>query len=151
MKTTLLIILLTLAIVLIPSLLIAGGLAVFIGHFWVFFAIAFAVIFIIGQISNVFFQHKAGVDVERLRARLTEITNQQSVEVSCSYCKERNLVPIRLDKRNIFECKSCKQTNLVIFQFATAQITTPLENPQLGTIGVPNGQQQQQRQPPASN
>lgn len=147
-KEALIVIGLSLALLVIPALLVAGGLFFLWGHFWLTFLVALAVAWMIGQLSNIFFQQKASVEIERLKVKLTEIYNQQSVEVSCAYCKDRNLIPIRLNQRNTFSCKVCKQTNLIIFQFATAQITTPLEEPQLGAV---NEQQRQQQSPAKSS
>lgn len=137
MKAKLIVILISLALLIIPSLLGAGALALFAGHFLAWFLGALAVTFVIGQVSNMWVQRKAELDMHRIRNQLTEIASQQSVEVSCSYCKVRNHIPVKLSGRNTFECTGCKQTNLIIFQFATAQITTPFENPQLGTVPQP--------------
>ena len=133
---------LSLLFLLIPSLLIAWGLSYFFQHFWVLLIISIGCVFIIGQISNMWVRKKADMDILRIKNHLTEIATQQSVEVSCSYCKDRNLVPVRLNTRNTFECKKCNQTNLIIFQFATAQITVPLENPQLGTVLPPQAKKE---------
>lgn len=137
MKAKLVVILISLALLIIPSALAAGALALFFSYFFAWFLGALAVTFVIGQISNLWVQRKAELDILRVRNQLIEITSQQSVEVSCSYCKVRNHVPVKLNGRNTFECTACKQTNLIIFQFATAQVTTPLENPQLGTVPLP--------------
>jgi hypothetical protein len=130
---------LSLLAILIPALLISAALFMVWKNFWLIFLIVLAICWIIGQVSNMFFQQKATVEVEKLRLKLTEINNQQSAEVPCAYCKDRNLVPIRLNQRNTFSCKQCKQTNLIVFQFATAQITTPLEEPQLGALNEQRG------------
>ena len=124
-------------VILVPALLIAS--AFFIAKHWFLipFLVSAAAFWIAGQISNMFFDYKTTVDLQKLRLKEIEMLNEQSIETSCSYCKDRNVVPIRLNERNTFSCKACKQTNLVIFQFATAQITTPLQEPQLGAI---NGQ-----------
>jgi hypothetical protein len=123
---------LTALIILIPSSLIAFALANFFGHYGTWFALSAALIFIIGLISNTMIQKKINKDILNLQNRLAEISNLQNVEVSCSYCKTRNIVPVFLNQRNTFDCKNCKQVNLIIFQFATAQITVPLELPKLG-------------------
>jgi len=145
-KESFLLIALSILFLIIPSSLIAVALSMMYGHFLIFFLGAFASIFVIGQISNIAVHKKAELDIVRIKNQLTAIINQQSVEVSCAYCKDRNLVPIKLNVRNTFECKECKQTNLIIFQFATAQITVPLENPQLGTMPLPKETNEQNTQ-----
>lgn len=133
MKEKLIIITLSSIFLLVPSLLLAISAFLIFGHFWISFLISLGILFEFGQVSNMIAQRRGNLDIINLKTKLAQISSQQSVEISCSYCKERNIVPIRLDLRNEFDCKSCKKSNLVIFQFASAQITTPLELPQLGT------------------
>jgi ribosomal protein L37AE/L43A len=132
-KETVLISALSLLAWFIPSLVIALALFLMFGHFLVMLLCSLGIVWLLGQLSNLFFQQKGHIEIEKLKLKLIEINNQQSAEVSCAYCKERNLVPIKLNIRNVFKCKQCKQSCLIIFQFATAQITTPLEEPQLGS------------------
>jgi hypothetical protein len=133
-KQTLIIGMLSITIITLPALFFALAGAFFVGHFWAWFFLSSGMVYIIGQISNQFLTKKMNADLLKLTTRLTEVTNQQNVEVSCAYCKVRNITPVFLSQRNTFECKTCKQQNLIIFQFAAAQITVPLESPQLGTI-----------------
>lgn len=146
LKAKIVLILLSCLIILIPSVVISIGLYYFIGHFFATLLISSGLVFIIGQISNIMAQKAAELNVIKLKTNLAEIASAQSMEVSCSYCKSRNIVPIKLSQRNIFNCKDCKQANLIIFQFATAQISTPLELPQLGTpIPIPPVQSNEQQ------
>lgn len=124
---------LSLLVTLLPSFLIALAIFSFFGNFWAWFCITYSFIFLVGIISNNFIQKKINRDIIKLQTRLHEVSNQQSVEVSCSYCKMRNVVPVYLNQRNTFKCSKCQQVNLVIFQFAAAQVTVPLELPQMGT------------------
>lgn len=126
LKTELIVLLSALGIWIIPSLLIALGVYLKNGTFFVPLLISLALIFLLGQITDSFLKTKTKVEIERVLLRKKELELEQSVEVSCSHCKERNLVPVRLNGRNTFECKGCKQVNLVIFQFTTARVTTPL-------------------------
>jgi len=130
-KQTIIIGLLSLTIVTLPAFIFAICLASIFGHFWAWFCLMFGVSFVIGQLSNTYLSKKINSDILKIQTRLAEVTNQQNVEVSCAYCKVRNIIPIFLAQRNTFECKNCHQHNLVIFQFTTAQITVPLELPQL--------------------
>jgi hypothetical protein len=130
-KQTIIIGLLSLTTVTLPAFIFAICLASIFGHFWAWFCLLFGVSFVIGQLSNTYLSKKLNSDLLKIQTRLAEVTNQQNVEVSCAYCKARNIVPIFLAQRNTFECKNCRQHNLIIFQFTTAQITVPLELPQL--------------------
>ena len=132
-KQLLVIFSLTLSIILIPSFLLSLGLSAFYGNFWWLFLICCGAIFVIGQISNQFFQKKIASDIENFRYRIEELKNEQSVNVTCAYCKQMLNIPIKLNKRNTHPCPNCKQINLIVFQFTSAQITTPLELPQLGS------------------
>jgi len=128
----------SLGIILIPSFLISLGLAHFYGGFWWLLLLSSGIIFLIGEISNQYFQRRIAFDIATFKTKIEELKNEQSISVSCAYCKTRLSIPIVLSKRNTHECPNCKQTNLVIFQFTTAQITTPLELPQIGTTPQPS-------------
>lgn len=133
-KAELSVIILSLLILIIPSTIVGVIWFLATGSFILPCIVSFVLLWIFGQLSNVFFQQKASVEIERIKLQLVNINNQQSVEVSCAYCKHRNVMPIKLNERNILSCSQCNQSSLVIFQFTTAQITTPLELPQLGAI-----------------
>ena len=51
----------------------------------------------------------------------------QSVPIPCSYCEHVNLVPIRFDQNNKFDCTKCKKDNAVYINVESSQITTPIE------------------------
>jgi Zn finger protein HypA/HybF involved in hydrogenase expression len=131
-KQLLTILAISLGIILIPAVVISLGLSHFIGGFWWILLIAAGVIFLIGEISNQYFQRRIAFDIVTYKTRIEELKNEQSITASCAYCKTRLTIPIMLSKRNTHECPECKQTNLVIFQFTTTQITTPLQLPQIG-------------------
>jgi hypothetical protein len=141
-KQSIALIVLSLVVIILPATVIALILGGFFGHFWSWFGLSCAILFVIGQLSNSFFSKKMNIDIIRLQTRLEEIANQQNVEVSCAYCRTRNITPVYLNQRNTFTCSKCKQVNLIIFQFAAAQVTVPLESPQLGAT-TPNVSPQQ--------
>ena len=121
-------------------MLIGIGFNVSGGGFIAPFLISIGVFFIIGEIYNKITSQKNTIKIEQFKLKRAELETSQNVEVSCAFCKTRNIIPIKLSLRNTFNCKQCKQENLIIFQFATAQVTTPLTIPSYGaTNGVTNG------------
>lgn len=141
-KTTTFILLSSLAIWIVPSILISLAIFYYTNHFVIPFLIVLGVVYLIGYLSDAFFKQKTVVDIQRLNVKIKELEMQQSVEVSCSYCKERNIVPIKLNTRNTFNCQHCKQLNLMIFQFATARVTTPLDT-NINVIELPKAVEKQ--------
>lgn len=61
---------------------------------------------------------------------LAEIAKQSAV-VSCAFCEEDNLAPIRLDEDNTFTCTSCNKENSIYVNIQTVQPTEPLVDTQL--------------------
>ena len=57
---------------------------------------------------------------------LAEIAKQSAV-IPCAYCAQENLVPIRLDEDNNFECSECNKENSVYVNIQTVQVTVPLD------------------------
>lgn len=134
MNKLLIVAVLSLLSLIIPSALLAGCISIYQeqGHFWLWFFTTFGILFFVGLLSNSFLNRKTNKDILQLQNNLIELTNQQSVEISCAYCRTLNISPIFLNKRNTFICSKCQHENLIVFQFLAAQISTPLELPQLG-------------------
>ncbi len=125
-------ILLSLTAWIIPSLSLSFAVYLLTNHFIVPFLINLGIVYLIGYIMDLFFKYKTQNKILKFEIDTKTLELQQSVEVSCAYCKVINVIPVKLNIRNTFECNSCKQINLMIFQFATAQVTTPLETNLLG-------------------
>lgn len=132
MKQNIKMFLLSLSYVTIPSIILSLGVGLINGRYISTFLVTFALIFILGILSNSWIQHLRVIRIGQLDYRMKDLENQQSVEVSCSACKERNIVPVKLRDRNTFNCKNCNKSNLIIFQFATALVTEPIIIPQIG-------------------
>ena len=120
------------AYVALPSIVLSLGIGYFTGNFLETFLITFGIIFLLGLISNMVVSNKMFKFVSNLERQRIDISNQQNVEVSCSACKARNVVSVKLAKRNVFPCSQCKKPNLIIFQFATAIVTEPIKLDQIG-------------------
>jgi hypothetical protein len=132
MKENILVIAFSFLLIAIPSVLIGVGFKLSTGVFFAPFLISLGLLFVAGQIYNSVVQQKNSVTIEQYKLKRTELESSQNIEVSCAYCKARNIIPIKLSLRNTFNCKECEQENLIIFQFATAQVTTPLTIPSYG-------------------
>jgi hypothetical protein len=131
-KEEIIILALSMGVVMVPSLILGLVGLLLWGMFWVPTLVAIAIIWVIGYVSDTFSKQKVQVDLAKVKVQELQVRNQQSVETSCAFCKVRNMVPVRLNTRNTFECTKCKQTSLMVFQFTAAQITTPLALPQWG-------------------
>lgn len=132
MKEHYLILLFSLATITIPAFLIALGFLLYYHVFFAPFLVGIGIFCIIGTALNSYMQKKGIHQVETIKMKRAQEENSQNIEVSCAYCKVRSSVPIKLSDRNTYICPACDQENLVIFQFATAQITTPLVLSQYG-------------------
>lgn len=133
MKQIIKAILTSLSYVTIPSLILSLGVGLMTGHYLATFLVCFAFVFLIGIVSNNWIHSRTIKTIAALDLRKKLADTEQSVEVSCAYCKTRNVVPVRLSLRNTFPCSSCKQSNLIVFNFTTAVVTEPLK---LGQIGA---------------
>jgi len=104
----------------------------FVGiNFWAGFAICLFATWIAGYVSNDIVNHRAAKDILKLQTQKVQYENSQNIEVTCAYCHKPNIIPIWLSKKNLFACQQCKETNLVIFQYTTAQVTTPIDVPKI--------------------
>ena len=122
MKNILTVVFLVFLELLLPSILMALGFYTFTGRFWGPMLFSIGLVYVIGLIINKHYQHKVNTINERLQLSAL----QQSLEISCSYCRTSQIVPIKINKRNTFECNGCKKENLVVFQFTSAQLTEPM-------------------------
>ncbi len=122
----LLIILLSFSITIAISAIVGLGGHLLLANFWGTFIIAFGLQFIVFAIINGYLQRKDLIEGTKIINEQLEALSKFTIKLTCSYCKKRNLVPIRLDQENRFKCESCNQVNGVKMQFFSTQITTPL-------------------------
>lgn len=118
--------LLVILTVFLPSLLISLGIYIFTNHFWPTLLVSSGIIYVIGMISNKISEYKINTKIHSLNQEISKRLLDQTLEVSCAYCGYKHIIPIKVDERNTFECKNCKQISLIVFQFTTAQLTTPI-------------------------
>ena len=57
--------------------------------------------------------------------RIAEYT-KQSVQAECAYCKTMNLIPLRMDIDNDFNCTNCNKPNAVYIGVTVTQKTNPV-------------------------
>jgi hypothetical protein len=105
------------------------GLAwyLFTKQFWSGFIGGFCIQVIVFAIVNTILARKDTITSTKLFNEQLEALAKFSVNLTCSYCKQPAIVPIRLDQENRFKCEHCNQVNGVKMQFISTQITTPLE------------------------
>ena len=125
-KNALLAIGISIIIDIVMSMLV--GLATYLMResFWVGFLIAFVVIFVLGNLWNVYLIAKDNLRVKEIEAANNLAKAQQEIQITCAACKRTNAIPITLEKENHFNCVFCQQENVVMMSFSTAITTTPL-------------------------
>lgn len=75
---------------------------------------------------NSWLRNKHMIESKHLENERIKEFSKQGVEVECSYCKATNLVPVRFDIDNDFECINCSKPNAVYVGVTVTQKTTPL-------------------------
>lgn len=82
--------------------------------------------FTIFWLINTWLRNKHIIENKQLENERIKEFSKQGVEVECSYCKATNLVPVRFDMDNDFECVNCGKPNAVYVGVTVTQKTTPL-------------------------
>ena len=116
------------------SLLITGVVSGIIGTtFWSLdqgflkpFVLSIILQFIGFWIFNTISQRIFSIKERQLENERIAEFSKQGVEVDCAYCKTTNLVPVRFDVDNDFECVNCGKPNAIYIGVTVTQKTTPL-------------------------
>lgn len=75
---------------------------------------------------NSIMQHIKQVQMTKLEnERIAEYT-KQSVTAECAYCKTPNLIPLRMNTSNDFDCTNCGKQNAVYIGVTVTQKTNPM-------------------------
>jgi len=82
--------------------------------------------FTIFWLINNWLRNKHLIENKQLENERIKEFSKQGVEVECSYCKTPNLIPVRFDTDNDFECVNCEKHNAVYIGVTVTQKTTPL-------------------------
>lgn len=82
--------------------------------------------FTIFWLINNWLRNKHLIENKQLENERIKEFSKQGVEVECSYCKTPNLIPVRFDIDNDFECVNCEKHNAVYIGVTVTQKTTPL-------------------------
>ncbi|MBP01547.1 MAG: hypothetical protein CMM25_01885 [Rhodospirillaceae bacterium] len=120
--------------ILIRSLLITGAVSGIVGTtFWSLdqgflkpFVLSIILQFIGFWIFNTISQRIFSIKERQLENERIAEFSKQGVEVDCAYCKTTNLVPVRFDVDNDFECINCGKPNAIYIGVTVTQKTTPL-------------------------
>lgn len=77
-------------------------------------------------VLNSVIQHIKQVKMTQLENdRIAEYT-KQSITAECAYCKTSNLIPLRMDSDNDFDCVNCNKPNAVYIGVTVTQKTNPM-------------------------
>lgn len=77
-------------------------------------------------ILNTVTGHFRQIKMTRLEnERIAEYT-KQSIQAECAYCKTLNLIPLRMDLDNDFNCTNCNKPNAVYIGVTVTQKTNPM-------------------------
>ena len=90
------------------------------------FALITAIQFGSFWILNSITQHFKQVKMTQLEnERIAEYT-KQSINAECAYCKTMNMIPLRMDHDNDFDCTNCNKPNAVYVGITVTQKTNPM-------------------------
>jgi hypothetical protein len=109
------------------STLLGTSWYLFTKHFWSGFLGGYCIQFIIFAVVNTFLARKDAILSTKFYTQQLEALSKFTINLTCAYCKQIAVVPIRLDQENRFKCEHCNQVSGVKMQFISTQITTPLE------------------------
>lgn len=82
--------------------------------------------FVVFWLINTWIRSRQLTQNKQLENERIKQFNSQGVEVECSYCKTSNLIPVRFDIDNDFECLNCGKPNAVYIGVTVTQKTSPL-------------------------
>jgi|TARA_Y100000310_G_C20009181_1_gene502113 hypothetical protein len=111
--------------------LISTSVAYFLTNFNISFWSSFLILTVI-QIAgwNVFqyIQHRKFSEAQSKQEReiIADLTKQSAV-IPCASCGKGNLVPIRFDTNNRFECEHCDKINAVYIDVESVISTNPVD------------------------
>lgn len=94
--------------------------------FWRIFALITAIQFVSFWVFNSILQHIKQVKMTQLEnERIAEYT-KQSITAECAYCKTSNMIPLRVNNDNDFDCTNCNKPNAVYIGITVTQKTNPM-------------------------
>lgn len=118
----------------LKSLLILGAISGSIAFFLTTFNVEFWKSFILLTVAQItvwniykhIYETKVTLRQRELDNEMMESLAKQSVVLPCAYCNRDNMVPIRFDLVNEFDCDECDKKNAVYVDLKSVQMTTPL-------------------------
>ena len=116
----------------IISLVITFGISalialLFINHFWSVFGLCSVLQFVIFYFLNRNTESKIIAELEKLKIQEIAEANRNNIIIGCP-CDENNkqVVDIRFDRENIFECEKCKNNFKVVCEPKSLLVTEPV-------------------------
>ena len=117
----------SLGLTILVSVSVAFFLTSFNINFWASALLVTVLQIAAWNIFQYFEQKKVAQQQADEEIKLIELLSKQSTIIPCVECKVDNVVPIRFDQDNQFECVGCKKNNAVYMNIESASVTTPLE------------------------
>jgi hypothetical protein len=97
-------------------------------NFWVTFILATVLQFVIWELVRYILEARAAMKAAELEVQILEELGKQTINIPCAACRKENMVPIRLDINNKFDCIDCSKENGVYIDIESVQVTTPLQS-----------------------
>ena len=97
-------------------------------NFWVTLFLAIVLQFAIWEVVRYILEARAAMKSAEMEVQVLEELGKQTINIPCATCNKVNMVPVRLDINNTFDCIECSKQNAVYIEVESALITTPLES-----------------------
>ena len=103
------------------------GVAYFASSFEISFWKTFIAVTLVQLAGWQIVDHFTSIKLRQIQQKAEEIDSMQILPLQCAGCKTTNIVPIRLDEDNSFDCTNCNKTNSVYIETQTAVATSPID------------------------
>jgi hypothetical protein len=97
-------------------------------NFWVTFTLVIVLQFAIWEFVRYILEARATMKAAEMEVQVLEELGKQTINIPCAACSKINMVPIRLDINNKFDCIECSKENGVYIDVESVQVTTPLQS-----------------------
>ena len=114
------------------TVVVSCGIAFFLTEFDVSFWKTFTFITVVQFLGWAIYNKKAEAgyikDSQEATERMVQEVVKQQAVVDCAYCKKQNIIDIRLDIDNDFNCTECDKLNAVFVEIETATKSQMIQN-----------------------
>jgi Ca2+/Na+ antiporter len=112
---------------------VSAAAALFLSEFNVSFIKTFIFVTIIQFIAWHAFTYYNRIKVitknKEIEREIAEEISKQTATLPCAYCNELNVISVRLDEDNEFDCLSCNRSSAVYIDIETVAKTEPMQPP----------------------